>query len=263
MPEVTSHAHGTPSWIDLATPDVAGAQAFYGSLFGWDFDDQPAGGQGETYVMCAKAGRAAAGMMALTEEMAAEGMPPVWTTYVNVDDLEATTAKVEAAGGQVMRPPEDAMEAGRFAVIADPTGAVVCLWEKKQHIGAEVVNEHGALTWTELITPDPKGAAAFYAEVLGWTTETAPMPTGEYTVFHTPGGSPDGIAGAMAPPVEGMPAFWGVYFGVDDCDATVAAAIGAGATVMAEPMDLPGTGRMAALVDPQGAVFSVLQPEGA
>lgn len=262
MPTVTSYVHGTPSWIDLATPDPAASRAFYGALFGWTFDEEDTDRPGVTYTMCRKGESAAAGIMLLSDEMAASGMPPVWTTYVTVDDLEARVAKVAGAGGQVLQPPMDVMDAGRMAVLSDPTGAVVCLWEKKEHIGSEVINEHGALTWNELISSDVPAVAAFYAEVLGWTSETAPMPMGDYTVFFTPGGNERGIAGAMAPPMEGMPSFWGVYFAVDDCDATVAAATERGATVLAEPMDIPEVGRMAALLDPQGAAFSVMTAVG-
>lgn len=258
MSHVSSYVHGTPSWIDLATPDPAAARDFYRSLFGWEYDDQPAG-EDATYTMCRKGDASAAGIMQLSPEMAASGMPPCWSTYVSVDDLDSTVAKVAPAGGAVMRPPMDVMDAGRMAVIADPTGGTICLWEAKQHIGAEVVNEHGALAWTELITPDPAEVGGFYADVLGWTAQTVPMPTGDYTVFNTPGGNPDGIAGAMAPPMEGMPSFWGVYFAIDDCDAAVATATAAGATVLAEPMDIPGVGRMASLTDPHGAVFSLMQ----
>lgn len=257
MPEVTSYAHGTPSWTDLASPDPAASKEFYGALFGWDFEENPTDGGG-TYVMCSKGGKTAAGMMQLSEQMAAAGMPPVWSTYVTVDDIEATVAKVEPAGGTVMQPPMDVMEAGRMAVVADSTGAVVCLWEAKDTIGSEVINEHGALTWNELMSKDPAQAADFYAEVLGWTTQVMAMPDGDYTVFHTPGGDENGIAGAMKSPVEAMPSFWGVYFAVDDCDATVAAATESGASVMAGPMDIPGVGRFATLTDPQGAVFSVM-----
>ena len=262
MPTVTSYVNGVPSWVDLASPDPEASKAFYGSLFGWDFEHEPTGQPGVDYIMCRKGDSAAAGIMQLSEQMAAGGMPPVWSSYVTVDDLEATVARVEPAGGQVLQPPMDVMDAGRMAVLADPTGAVICLWEKKAHIGAEVVNEHGALSWNELVSPDVTAAAAFYEAVLGWRSETAPMPMGDYTVFFVEGGNPQGIAGAMAPPMEGMPPFWGVYFAVDDCDGLVAAAEERGATVLAPPMDLPDVGRMAALVDPQGAAFSVLQPAG-
>ncbi len=265
MPDVDSYAHGIPSWIDLATPDPEASKSFYAALFGWDYDHEDTDQPGVPYIMCRIRGRAVAGMMLLSPQMAESGMPPVWTTYLNVDDLDAATAKVTPAGGSVLQAPMEVMEAGRMAVVADPSGAVFCLWQKKEHVGAEVVNEHGALSWNELITPDPAQVAPFYQEVVGWTAQTAPMPMGDYTVFFVEGGNPNGIAGAMATPMEGMPTFWGVYFAVGDCDAAVATAVGMGATVMAEPMDLEGVGRMAALVDPQGATFSVMQmaePQG-
>ena len=260
MPNVDAYVHGTPSWTDLATPDPEASKAFYGELFGWGYEDNPTDQPGRDYVMANKGDRAAAGMMQLTEEMAAGGMPPVWTTYISVDDIEATVAKVAPAGGQVLQPPMDVMEAGRMSVISDPTGAVVCLWEKKEHPGAGVVNEHGAMSWNELLSPDVPQAAAFFDEVLGWTSNTMPMPSGDYTVFFTPGGNENGIAGGMTPPMP-MPSAWMVYFMVDDARATAARAAELGAQVLMEPTPVPGVGTLAAFLDPQGAAFSIMQPE--
>lgn len=260
MTIVTSYSNGVPSWIDLATPDTDAARAFYGELFGWTYtvDDSSQG----DYIMCARNGHSAAGMMALSEEMAASGMPPVWTSYVTVANIEEGVARVEDAGGTVMQGPMAVSEAGRMAVVADPAGAVICLWEAKDHIGAEVVNEHGALTWNELMTPDPAAVAPFYAEVFGWTSQAMPMPGGNYTVFFVDGGHENGIAGAMTPPMEGMPPFWGIYFHVDDAAATVETARGLGAQVMMEATPMEGVGTLASMVDPTGAMFSVMTPEG-
>src|SRR5690606_18668028 len=109
--------------------------------------------------------------------------------------------------------------------------------QPRDSIGAEVVNEPVSLTWTELMTPDPAAARDFYGGLFGWTAEIAPMGEGvDYTVFSL---GDRAIAGAMAPPAEGMPPFWGVYFSVADTDATVEAAKGLGATVLAEPVDVP------------------------
>ena len=261
MTTMTSYPDGIPSWTDLATPDPTASKAFYGELFGWECTDEPTDQPGVDYTMARSGGRSAAGMRRLSEEMAASGMPPVWTVYITVGDLEATLAKVESAGGSVLQPPMDVMEAGRMAVVADPAGAVLALWEARQHIGAEVVNEPGALSWAELITPDPAAVAAFYAAVFGWTAQTAPMPSGEYTVFHVEGGNPQGIAGAMAPPMPGMPAYWGVYFQVDDTTATVAKAKALGAQVLMDATPMPGVGTLATITDPQGATFSLMAPE--
>jgi hypothetical protein len=257
MPERTEYAHGTPSFIDLSTTDPDAAKEFYGALFGWSYEDNPTD-VGGTYTMCSKDGKAAAGLQQQPAEQAEMGIPPLWASYVTVDDVDAAAAKVQGAGGGIMAPPFDVMEAGRMAVITDPTGAVICLWQAGENIGSEVVNEHGALTWNELVSPDVATAADFYREVFGWETETMDMgPMGEYTVFTLDG---EQVAGGMAPPMEGMPPHWGVYFNVDDCDGTVAAAKAAGATVLAEPTDAP-PGRMAAMADPQGAMFAVIQPQ--
>lgn len=262
MTTVTSHPNGVPSWVDLATPDPVASKGFYAAIFGWTYDDQSTGEPGNDYTMVSRNGHSAAGMMKLSPEMAASGMPPVWSTYVTVADVDVAVEAIAPAGGSVLQPAMDVMDAGRMAVVADPSGAVFCLWEVKEHIGAGVVNEHGALTWTELITPDPGMIGPFYAEVLGWSMQTVPMPDGEYTLFHVEGGNENGIAGAMAPPMPGIPAYWGVYFHSDDTAETVAIARERGAQVLMEPTPMPGVGTLATLMDPQGAVFSVMTPEG-
>jgi predicted enzyme related to lactoylglutathione lyase len=201
--------------------------------------------------MCEKDGKPVAGMM-----QAMEGMPVAWQSYVTVDDIDATAARVEGAGGSVLQAPVDVTDAGRMAVFADPNGAVISSWQPKQHIGAQLVNEHGTLNWNELMSPDIDRAAAFYAEIFGWKAE--PFPGMDYTVFNDSSGA--GIAGAMKPPMEGMPSFWGIYFAVDDCDVIVAAAEKAGGGVMMPATDMEGVGRMSALTDPQGGMFSVMTP---
>ncbi|MEZ5239991.1 MAG: VOC family protein [Microthrixaceae bacterium] len=262
MTVVDKHANGVPSWTDLATPDPEGAKRFYGELFGWDFETNPTDTPGTDYIMAMKGGHPAAGIMLLSEEMAAAGMPPVWSTYVTVEDVEQTAQKVAPAGGNVLQPPMDVMDSGRMAVLADPSGATICAWQPLAHIGAEVINEHGAFTWAELMTPDPSAVESFYAGVFGWSANTMPMPEGEYTVFMVEGGNPQGIAGAMKPPMEGMPPSWGVYFAVDDAHATSAKASGLGATLMMEPTAMEGVGTLATMADPQGAAFSIMTPEG-
>jgi hypothetical protein len=258
MPTRTEYAPGTPSWTDLASPDIAASQQFYGSLFGWDFEAQDTGDPDNPYVMVRQGGQDVAGMMKLSPEMQAGGMPPVWSTYVTVADVDATTAKVAGLGGTVLNGPMDVMDAGRMSVVADPTGAVFCIWEAKDSIGAQLVNDPVSMTWNELMSPDVDTAATFYAGLFGWKGDTMDM-GGDgppYTVWML---GDRGIGGAMAPPMEGMPAFWGIYFSVDDTDATVAKAQELGASVLNGPMDVPDVGRMAALMDPQGAAFSVLK----
>ena len=257
MPERTQYAHGTPSWLDLSTTDTEAAQAFYGALFGWDFDAQPTA-QGGTYITATKNSKSAAGMMEQMPAQAEQGMPPMWMSYITVDDLEKTVGEVDGAGGQVLMPAMDVMDSGKMAVIGDPTGSAVGLWEPKSHIGAEVVNEHGALIWNELMSSDVAAAMGFYSQLFDWSVTEQEMAVGPYTLFNV---GEDTVGGAMAPPMPGIPNHWGVYFGVDDIEASVATATENGGTVLNGPMDI-GIGQIAAMQDPQGASFHLMQPAG-
>ena len=122
----------------------------------------------------------------------------------------------------------------------------------------DVFKTHGAFSWSELMTPDPAAATAFYGPLFGWKAEPMPMPQGTYTVVKAGDAS---VGGIMSPPpgMEGAPAVWGVYVTVTDVDATVAQAVALGGKVIAPVMEVPGVGRMAVLADPQGACFSVMQ----
>jgi uncharacterized protein len=254
MPVRTSYAQGTPNWVDLQTTDQAAAKAFYAGLFGWTYDDQPMG-EGAVYSMAELGGEHVAAIAPQSPELAAAGAPPMWNTYIAADSVDDAVAKVETAGGQVAMPPFDIMDAGRMAFVLDPSGAAVAFWQANQHIGATLVNETGTLTWNELVTTDP-AAAKFYEQVLGVTTSTMDMGTGEYTLFHV---GDDMVGGSTPPPMEGVPNHWHVYFAVDDADATAARATELGGSVMVAPFDTP-VGRMAVLTDPHGAVFSIIKP---
>jgi len=250
MPERTHYEPGTPSWVDLQTSDQAGAKAFYTALMGWEYDDQPVGGDA-VYSMAKKNGYDVAAIAPLPME----GVPPHWNTYVTVADVDATVAQVAGAGGSVMGDAFDVMDAGRMAIVADPTGAMFCLWQPKNHIGASLVNEHGTLTWNELMTPDVDAALAFYGKLLGWKGNRVDTAGMEYTEIKL---DDRAVGGAMKPPMPGMPAAWGVYFAVDDCDKAVEIAAAKGGSVMQPPTDIP-PGRFAVLTDPAGAFFSVIK----
>ena len=150
------------------TPDVEAAKKFYGELFGWSHEDRPAGEYG-FYTMFSKGDVDVAGMGAQPPDRA--GMPPVWNSYILVEDADATTAKTAELAGTVIMPVMEVMDAGRMSIIQDPTGAFVSLWEAKEHGGAGTFNEQGALVWNELLTRDQEQAKAFYGDLLGWTYE--------------------------------------------------------------------------------------------
>lgn len=258
MPEVTSYPNGMPSWLDLGTTDLDGAEKFYAGLFGWKSDRQPAG-EGMVYSMQSLNGKSVAGIYDQPQDQRDAGIPPNWLTYITVDDIEATAAKVEPAGGKVAAPPFDVMDAGRMSVISDPSGGVVALWQPGQAIGSELSQEDGAFSWTELISTDPDAAEKFLVELFG--VEVAPMPNapGGFKLLMI-NGAPGG--GLMQRPDEmgEVPSHWMNYFQVSDADATADKAAELGGTVVMPPFDTGGPGRVAVLQDPQGAVFSVIQP---
>jgi predicted enzyme related to lactoylglutathione lyase len=250
MSERTSYEPGTPSWVDLTTTDTDGAKRFYGGLFGWEAED--AGSVEETggYAMFKLRGKNVAGVGPVMDP----NQPAVWSTYVSTDDADAAVARAKEAGAQVLVEPMDVMDAGRLAVVAHPAGGVVGLWQPVNHIGAEIVNEPGSLTWNQLHTRDRAGAVAFYNAVFGWTL-------GDF------GGTPvfnlgDAVIGGTMdmPPgtADRVPAYWLPIFSVADTDATVAKALELDGQVVAPPGDIPGVGRFAALVDPQGVIFAII-----
>jgi uncharacterized protein len=257
MPKRTSYAQGTPNWVDLQTSDQDAAKTFYAGLFGWSYDDQPMP-QGPVYSMAQLGDDNVAAIAPQPPEMAAAGAPPMWNTYIAVDSVDDAVAKVPAAGGQVAMQPFDVMGAGRMAFVLDPGGAPVGLWQADQHIGATLVNEAGAVGWNELITADPAGSVGFYQQVAGMTTSVMEMGDDKYTLFEVDGAM---VGGTTPPQMPGTPNHWHVYFMVADADATAAKASELGGSVLVSPFDTP-VGRMAVVRDPQGAVFSIMQPSG-
>lgn len=253
MPERTEYSHGTPSWVDLATTDVTGAETFYSGIFGWEAKQIPA--DDSIYSMQRIRGIDAAAIYEQAEDQKASGIPPSWTTYISVDDVDAATSKVEPSGGVVMMEPFNVMDVGRMAVIGDPTGAVVALWQAKNGAGAHLVGEHGAISWNELVSSDAAKSRTFFEEVLGVTH--APNPGfGDYTMMMVDGAPVGGVVQrAEGMPETGSP--WLVYFAVDDCDAAFAKATSTGGSVIVPPMDIP-PGRFSILKDPQGAAFAVI-----
>ncbi|HTT85870.1 MAG TPA: VOC family protein [Acidimicrobiales bacterium] len=252
MPTFSSYPSGTPSWVDLSTPDPGAAHAFYGSVFGWTAADlgPDAGG----YAMFQLGGANVAGV----GPTQAEGQPAAWTTYVDVADAEATMARVAVEGGTVVLEPTAVMEAGTMALFTDPTGAFLGIWQPGQHRGADVANEPGTWCWNELNTRDLAKATRFYERVFDWVPVTSDAGGVQYTEWKLGGRS---VAGMMAMPAQvpaEAPAHWLAYFAVADTDATVAAVEKGGGSVFVPPTDIP-PGRFAVLADPAGAAFAVIK----
>lgn len=256
MSERTSYEPGIPCWVDLGTPDIDAAAAFYAGLFGWSIPEAENAEQTGGYRQAMLRGKPVAGVMPLMQE----GQPPAWSSYVSVEDADATAAKVREAGGTVMAEPMDVMDLGRMAIFADPTGAVFGIWQPGSFIGAELVNEANTLSWNELNTRDTAGAKEFYSAVFGWTYEDMEVENvGTYTALQVDGNSVGGMLDITGRVPDEVPANWLTYFAVDDTDATVAKLKELGGSVNMEPIDIVA-GRFAVLSDPFGAVFAVIKP---
>ncbi|HET6167101.1 MAG TPA: VOC family protein [Marmoricola sp.] len=256
MPRFENYKQGTPSYVELMAPDPAAAAQFYVDLFGWGIEEhelpEEAGG---TYRQGTLQGDTVSGISGQMPGM--EGHPAFWGVYLAVDDVDATAAKVEAAGGKVDAPPFDVMDLGRMAAIQDPTGARVNLWQAGASIGTERANEPGAPAWNEVVSPDPARAAQFYADVLGMGSE--PMDMGGTTYLQLTDVDGKVVGGAVEPQLPDVPPHWNVYFSVEDADASAARIAELGGKVVAPNFDVPGVGRMGFYADPQGAMFALFQ----
>lgn len=261
------YQHGLFSWADVSAPDPAAASKFYVGLFGWEAEDQQGPDGSYIYTMFRQDGKAVAGLGAQPQEMADQGIPPIWNSYVSVDDIDATVAKWTEAGGTVMVPTMDVMTSGRMAILVDPYGATLSLWQAGDHVGAEVFNKPGTLTWNELNTRNVDGAKEFYGKALGWTFEPFEGSDPLYWLLTIPAkvqGDPvseDNFNGGILTMDESFPEgtqpFWSVYFLVADTDAAAAKVVELGGRVMAPAMDTPA-GRIAVVSDPQGGSFLMI-----
>ncbi len=260
MSERTKYAPGEFCWVDLATTDVGGATEFYAELLGIRAEAAP-GDPEETggYGFFTRDGKMICGYGPTQQE----GQPPAWSSYIAVEDADATVEQVNEAGGQVHAGPFDLPnESGRMAVLQDPTGAFICINQQQNHPGAQLVNEPGTWTWNNLMTRDAEAAKDFYGKVFGWNAihnEEAPPGVSMWQVEGQRW--PEGLGGLMEIgddlPAE-MPAHWQVYFIVENADQSIERAESSGAKLGFGPIDVP-VGRLATLVDPQGAVVSIFE----
>lgn len=234
--------------MDVSVSDTDAAARFYNGLLGWraGFDTTPeAQGYGQFHLN----GKVVAGIGPRMDPDA----PPMWTTYIATDDIDATTARVREAGGEVLVEPTQVLEAGRLAGYRDLEGVFFMAWQPLQHPGAQLVNEPGAWSWNELNTRDPAAARDFYPKVFGWEHGG--------DAFYTEWKIDDKtVAGMMPIPPElppEVPPHWLVYFAVDDVDASVKLARELGGEQAGPFVDSPA-GRLAVLHDPQGAAFALI-----
>jgi predicted enzyme related to lactoylglutathione lyase len=256
MQEVSKYPNGTFCWVELTTTDPEAAKAFYGALFGWESFDTPFG-ESMVHTMLLLEGKEVAALSGMPPQMEAQGLPPVWTSYVSVDNLDETAANVAGSGGTLLTPPFDVLDHRRMAMVEDSTGATFGLWEAKKHIGARLVNMPNALVWNELATRDADKASAFYAALFGWTTRVDQAGAHLYTTYLNNGRRGAGML-QMNEQWGDMPSHWMPYFAVEDCAAAAAKAESLGASLGVPPTEIPNVGTFSLIRDPQGAVFTVM-----
>jgi hypothetical protein len=264
---------GVPCWLDIVQADFDATMAFYGGLFGWEFEVRTPAGAPTAYAYARKDGLLVGGVGGGRETAG-------WTTYIWVDSVDVTSATVAAAGGRVLSPPVDIPRAGRVAVCADPACAVLGLWEAAELRGAELVNGDGSWNFSDLTTPDHGAAEEFYGKAFGWVCDPFEISEGDKaSIWRLPGygaflaasdpeirarqaaaQAPGGFADAVAilNPVAdgGSPAEWNVTFAVADADAAFARALELGAQVVTPLFDTMYT-RMGTIEDPQGGVLTL------
>jgi predicted enzyme related to lactoylglutathione lyase len=253
---MTTYTHakpnGTPTWCDLMTPDIDAARKFYHAVFGWDYD---IGGPEYMGYTTARLGqRPTVGMGGFPP--GAPPTPAAWNVYFATENAEADVARAATLGAKVLFPAMAIGEFGSMATCEDPTGAAFGFWQAGQHIGSQVTDEPGSTTWYELYSSNAKQARDFYTALLGATAE--PMPGGMeyYTLKH----GDEMLAGIMQidPSWGDFHPQWMEYFAVADADETVAAVIKNGGKALSAIDDSP-FGRIAALMDPNGATFKIVQ----
>ena len=257
---IDSHPPGAFCWIELATTDQNAAKSFYHSLFAWTAKDFPMGPD-DFYTMFQLEGRDTGAAYTLRPEQRAHGVPPHWMIYIAVASADEAAGRVPELGGKVLKSPMDVYDAGRMAVVQDPTGAAFALWQSKAHSGLGIAGVCGSLCWADLMTSDTERAKAFYEGLLGWKiTKSENDPSGYLHIKNGEqfiGGIPPS---SFAPP--NTPAHWMAYIYVANCDETTAKSSQLGGKTLLAPTTIEKVGRMSILADPQGAVFSAFASEG-
>lgn len=254
---MTTYPHakpaGTPTWIDLMTPDIDAARAFYQKVFGWEYDI--GGPEFGGYTTARLGDRATAGLMGNQPDMPA--MPSAWGLYFATDNIEADVVNAVKLGAKVVSPAMAVGDLGSMATCEDPTGAAFSFWQAGQHVGSQVGEEPGSAAWYELYSSDAKQARDFYMAVLGATADTMPGGMEYYVLKH----GQQEIGGIMQidPAWGDFHPQWITYFAVADVDKTVAVVTENGGKVMG-PIDDSPFGRIAALMDPAGAAFKAVEP---
>ena len=260
--KIESYKQGTPCWAELSTNDMAYAKDFYSGLFGWTYEDHQTV-TGQVYTLAMIGEFAVAAINTWKPRQWPFWATPDWHLYLAVDDIDAVTERVTVLGGEKMGNTFQLAEAGRGATVVGPTGIVASLWERESHIGAEIRDQHGSMSWAELTTNYPRDAAMFFTGLLGLGFEQDVEQSsdgGRHSVLKSSDRPVAGIAQpARRAGESSTQPYWTVYFGVTDVEAAIASTVDSGGRLLAGPFEVANFSRMAKLGDPAGAVFGVQQ----
>ena len=255
MAAIRKYEPGEFCWTDLGAKDVAGAKKFYQGLFGWKSVDFPMGPGDEKYSMMRIGGKDVCAIYPIPAQQKKAKTPPFWLPYIAVTSVDAAAEKAKAAGGKIHMKPMDVMDQGRVAIIADPTGGGVALWQARAHRGAALTDKPGTVTWHDLNTSKPAAAGNFYTKVFGWKLVDQDFDGNKYHLLTLKG---EGVCGIWPEPSKKLPPSWITHWKVVDCAKTVAKAKRLGGKVVMGPIGVAGMGHFAIVKDPQGAAFGVI-----
>jgi predicted enzyme related to lactoylglutathione lyase len=253
--------HGTFLWYELMTSDRDAAIDFYRKVVGWNAADQTMAELDFRYTILSVADRGVAGLMQLTDEMRAQGAKPGWIGVVGVADTDAAAAKVVESGGAIHMGPADIPNVGRFAIVADPGGAVLELMTplpREDEPAPLDPATPGKVSWHELYSSlGDKAAFDFYSSQFGWETiaEMDMGPMGTYRIFGKDGTQ---LGGMMKKPDEMPVSAWGFYVNVEGIDAGIERIEANGGKVLMGPHEVPGGSWIVQAIDPQGAHFALV-----
>ena len=261
MQLIEKHSPGNFCWVELATTDQSAAESFYCKIFGWSANNIPMGPDG-VYTIFQLEGRHAAAACTIRPEQLQQGVPPHWGLYIAVQSADASAARAAELGGTVLAPPFDVGDAGRMAILQDPTGAAFSIWQANINPGIGISGAHGTFCWCDLNTPDQARAGQFYSDLFGWSMmKEDEDPAHNY--WHIKNG--EDFIGGIPPASQnqpGVPPHWLPYFTVSDCDATSQKANQFGARLYMPPTDFEDIGRISVMADPQGATFAIFKVAG-
>ncbi len=252
MSEIKNYTPGTFCWTDLAVKDLAKEKKYYANVFGWGSQDLPAPDTDEAPYSLLQVDHKST--CALYPEHDHHKQAPQWLTYISVENVDETIKKANEAGGTLITPAMDVMDAGRLAVLQDPTGARFAVWQAKEFVGAEIQETAGSVCWRELITSNVDVAGKFYASIFGWEPKVSDKGDRKYLLFSK---GKELVCGMMAPPERGIPTHWITYWETNNCDQTVEKAKRFGGHVIKGTTEIKDVGRFAILLDPEGAEFGV------